>query len=278
MQKIRAAHVAGAFYPAQKEQLEREIKYLLSQKNIEPIENIRTIVVPHAGYMYSGSTAAAAYKAIAGTKYDNVIVISPSHYEYFEGCSIFRGNYSSPLGQIETQLELANLLVEHSENISFSDSGHHQEHALEVQLPFLQVVLKSFQLVPVVIGNQTYQTAVDLAESIVSALNHPLFKSQKTLIVCSSDLSHFYNIEKANILDKVIIDAISANDAQKLHNDIIEKKGEACGFGAILTGMIASKKLVALNSKILDYTTSGDVNKDYNKVVGYVSAVFYGAE
>ncbi len=272
---VRKAQIAGTFYPEDKEELESSLKQMLAYHQDLVIENIYGIIVPHAGYMYSGKIAAKAYQQISNQIFDNIIVISPSHYDYFEGCSVFNGIYETPIGQIEPNSSFIEALSAKSEIISVSNLGHQNEHALEIQLPFLQLINPNFKLIPIVMGQQKIETAEKLANALISVLNDPKYSNQKNLLVCSSDLSHFKNLAQANILDNVMIDDIEAFDIKKLNENILAEKTEACGFGPIMAGMLTCKRLGATKSKVLAYCTSADVSKDHNKVVGYLSAAFY---
>ncbi|KAA3615581.1 MAG: AmmeMemoRadiSam system protein B [Calditrichaeota bacterium] len=274
MSAIRKAQIAGTFYPENKDDLNTSLEEMLSCHDDLTLENINGIIVPHAGYIYSGNIAAKAYKQIANNKYDNIFVISPSHYDYFEGCSIFAGNYETPIGIIQTNTNLVEALS-HFKTIQISNLGHQNEHALEIQLPFLQRLFSDFKLVPIVMGKQSYSTANELAESIFSVLKKSPSENQKNLVVCSSDLSHFYNESTARQLDSIISNDIEEFNISKLNQDILAEKTEACGFGPILAGMMVCKLLGATKSKVLGYGTSADVNKDINRVVGYLSAAFY---
>jgi AmmeMemoRadiSam system protein B len=273
---IREPSAAGSFYPADKVKLKETIIKFITSLDSEIIKGqIFGIISPHAGYRYSGGIAAEAYKQIHSKKFDNVVVISPSHFEEFSECSVFFGDYITPLGIIPTNKELANSIASSSPDIKESTRGHRYEHALEVQLPFLQVVLKSFKLVPIVMGNQDYTTAENLSNALQTVLSNPDFKNLKTLIVGSSDLSHYLPIEKSKVMDNIISKNIRDFDAKKLAVDIASNKCQACGFGPILSTMLTSKKLGATHSKVLSYGTSGDFNNDYNSVVGYLSGVFH---
>jgi len=274
MSLIRKAQVAGTFYPANRVELKADLENMLAEQQDMSIGTLYGIIAPHAGYIYSGKVAAKAYKQIEKQNYETVIVISPSHHDYFEGCSIFSGNYETPLGQIQANKSMIDDLSQ-SEIINNSNLGHQNEHALEVHLPFLQLLAPNFKLIPIVMGIQDFETAEKLANTIFNLLRDSQYENQKVLIVSSSDLSHFYNVKKANLLDREIINDIESFDIQKLNNDILYKKTEACGFGPILAGMMACRLLGATNSKVLAYGTSADVNKDLEKVVGYLSAAFY---
>ena len=273
---IRKPIVAGTFYPGKVQALEETILNLLNSSTSERLTGeIYGLVSPHAGYIYSGKVAADAYKQLQGKSYDNVIVISPSHFDEFTGCSVFFGNYQTPLGVIPTNVELAEAITSFSPSIIESTKGHLREHALEVQLPFLQLVLDNFNLIPIAMGSQDYTTADELSMAINTALQESEFANQKTLIIGSSDLSHYFPVEKANQLDNIVLKDIERFDEKKLFNDINSNKCQACGSGPILAAMITSKKLGAVHSKIMSYGTSGDHSHDYTNVVGYLSSVFY---
>ena len=274
--RIRKPVVAGTFYPGKVKTLEETILGFLNSASPESITGkICGLVSPHAGYIYSGKIAADAYKQLQGKSYDNVIVISPSHFDEFSGCSVFFGNYQTPLGIIPTNVELAEAMTSLSPNIIESTKGHTQEHALEVQLPFLQLVLDNFNLIPIAMGNQDYTTACELSMAINTALQKPRFTNQKTIVIGSSDLSHYFPVEKANQMDNVILKDIENFDEKELFKDINSNRCQACGYGPILSTMLTSKKLGAKNSKIISYGTSGDYSRDYSSVVGYLSSVFY---
>lgn len=273
---IRKPIVAGTFYPGKVQDLEETILNLLNSSTSEHLTGeIYGLVSPHAGYIYSGKIAADAYKQLRGKSYDNVIVISPSHFDEFTGCSVFFGNYKTPLGVIPTNVELAEAIVSFSPNIIESTKGHLREHSLEVQLPFLQLVLDNFNLIPIAMGSQDYTTANELSIAINAAISKPEFTNQKTLIVGSSDLSHYFPVEKANQLDNVVLKDIEDFDEKKLFSDINSNRCQACGSGPIYAAMITSKRLGAEHSKIISYGTSGDHSRDYSSVVGYLSSVFY---
>jgi AmmeMemoRadiSam system protein B len=270
--KIRHQQVAGYFYPAEKDKLQKDISLMLSvSKPEKTFNNIFGIVSPHAGYIYSGKTAAYAYNLLKNQNYKTVIVISPSHAEYFPGISIYDGDaYETPLGIVEIDLEMTDKLVENSKTISRGIQGHRREHALEVQIPFLQSVLKDFKIVPIVMGDQSKMFVDELAERISKVVDH------KTLIVASSDMSHFYSSEEADILDSVVEKRINEFDFDKLLLDLDDHECEACGGGPIAAMMKAASLKNINNAFVLNRSDSGDVTGDKTEVVGYLSAVVYG--
>ena len=197
----RKAAVAGAFYPGSAGELRRQLGAL-----IDPAADkvaAKAVVSPHAGYVYSGFAAAHAYKMIEGSTYDCVIVVGPSHREYFKGVSIYPGDaYETPLGTIPIHREIREELLNEKTVIVCSDAGHRSEHSIEVQLPFLQCVLGDFSFVPVIMGDQHRQLCNELAGAIVRVA-----ANRNILLVASSDLSHYHPYDEAVLLDTVVIDA-----------------------------------------------------------------------
>jgi len=272
MNNIRPPAVAGLFYPSDSYKLRTDINNMLSTVESKPFaKHIVGIVSPHAGYVYSGKTAAYGFNLLKNKNYDKVIIISPSHREYFVGASIFNGDaYETPLGVVEIDKELAQKIIEGSKTIFFGMEGHRQEHAIEVQIPFLQTVLTDFKIVPIVMGDQGEVFVDDLANQIAKAVD------DKTLIVASSDLSHFYSKQKAFELDSIVAKHISDFDYEKLQNDLNSRKCEACGGGPIVVLMKAAGLLNKKKSMLLHRSDSGDVSGDNSEVVGYLSAAIFG--
>jgi len=271
MNKIRKPAVAGKFYSADERELKKDIiKFLDSAENQKHYENIFGLICPHAGYMYSGKTAAYAYNTIKNKNYETVVVISPSHYEYFNGCSIYDGDaYETPLGIIPINTKMREKLTIGSETIFNGENGHEKEHALEVQLPFLQTVLKNFQLLPIVIGNQSENIVTELAEKLAELID------EKTLLVASSDLSHFYSKETAKIFDSIVEYDITNFKYQKLMHDLETEKCFACGGGGIVSLMKTAELKNFNKSEVLSMTDSGDISGDNSSVVGYLSAIIF---
>jgi AmmeMemoRadiSam system protein B len=269
---VRPAQVAGHFYPSNPDKLRKDITLFLDvTKPKEKFERIFGIVAPHAGYVYSGKTAAHAYNLLIGKKYKRVVIISPSHSEYFPGISIFEGDaYETPLGLLKVDKEFREKLLTDDEIIFKGYEGHRREHALEVQLPFLQAVLQDFKIVPIVMGDQSKRNVDILAKKIAETAN------DETLIVASSDLSHFYSKSQADKLDSVVEKRVRDFDFEALQTDLDTRTCEACGGGPILALMKAANLKNITHSTVLHRCDSGDVTGDNSEVVGYLSAVFYG--
>jgi len=276
-EKIRQPAVAGLFYPdvpsilnADIERMFENAKDIIGDKKING--EIKAIIAPHAGYMYSGQTAAVAYSLIRGKDYDTVVVVSPSHREYFDAISIYDGKaYKTPLGEIEIDIELAEKIYEKGKGlIEISSYGHKLEHAVEVHLPFLQKALNHFKLVPIVMGDQKADYCFRLGDILGDVL-----AGRNALLVASTDLSHYYTYDVAVKLDKIVIDDVANFDEVKLMDDLEQQRCEACGGGPTVAVMHAAKKLGADKSEVLYYCNSGDVTGDKTGVVGYLSAVLF---
>lgn len=275
MVRIRKSAVAGSFYDADPGRLREHVDLLLAQADdVKLGGSIRGLVSPHAGYIYSGSTAAVGYKAVSGNSYDSVVMIGPSHREFFEGASIYPGDaYRTPLGDVSIDVELRDALLEHSPELELSEAGHRGEHCLEVQLPFLQRALGAFSFVPIIIGNQKKETCMSLGNAIAEAS-----KGKNVLVVASSDLSHYHPYNTAVDLDRRVIDRVEEFDEQALMTQLENERAEACGGGSVVAAMHATKLMGADRSRVLFYCNSGDTSGDKSAVVGYLSAAFLQAD
>ena len=227
MNKFRTPSVAGMFYPAAPKELKTLITNMLDITQPESnIENVFGLIIPHAGYIYSGKTAAYGFNLLKGKKFKTVIIISPSHREYFPGVCIYEGDgYQTPLGFVEIDKELREKIVNDSKVIYSGLDGHRSEHAIEVQLPFLQVVLGEFKFVPIVMGDQGDMFIDELASKLSSVID------ENTVVIASSDLSHYYPKFEADKLDSIIEQRIADFDFKTLQSDLQIKNCEACGGG-----------------------------------------------
>ncbi len=276
---VRKPAVAGQFYTPDPAALRKEILgYLDAARPPAPGGRTIAIVSPHAGYQYSGHVAAYGYKLVAGHTYEAVVVISPSHTEFFPHASVFPGAaYRTPLGDIPVDLELGKLIASKSDLVRFDAAGHETpasrrgEHALEVQLPFLQVALGEFKLVPIVMGDQSAPVVKALGAALGEAL-----RGRNVLIVASTDLSHFHDDAEARRLDGEFQRRLALFDPSKLLEALSSNSGEACGGGPVVAAMIAARSLGATRCAILKYANSGDVTGDRSGVVGYLSAAMVG--
>jgi AmmeMemoRadiSam system protein B len=271
MVRVRKPAVAGSFYDGDAGRLREHVDQLLAQASDSDLKGaIRGLVSPHAGYVYSGLAAAVGYKTLRGSKYEAVLMVGPSHREYFDGVSVYSGDaYRTPLGDVPIHQELRDALVEQSPLMELSETGHRGEHCLEVQLPFLQRVLEEFSIVPMIIGNQTRETCLSLGNAIAKAT-----EGKNVLLVASSDLSHYHPYDAAVKLDHRVIEQVEAFDELALMAQLDNERLEACGGGPVVSVMHAAKLLGANQSRALFYCNSGDVTGDRSAVVGYLSAAF----
>jgi hypothetical protein len=267
----RPAAVAGSFYPASPKVLQRTVDDMLQSAEVPKSSgSILGLVSPHAGYVYSGFTAAHSYKMLSGMTPEAVIVVGPSHRDYFDGVSIFPGaSYQTPLGEVPIHASLRAELLAAGKIITLSPLGHGAEHCIEVQLPFLQRALGSFSFVPVIMGDQSLDICRKLAEALASVIG-----KRNIILVASSDLSHYHPYDEAVKLDKRVIRLVEEYDPVGLLDKLEHHQLEACGGGPIAAVMLAAQKLGASKASVLHYCNSGDTAGDKDAVVGYLSAMF----
>jgi MEMO1 family protein len=269
--KVRPPAVAGTFYPADAKELSQMVDGFLAKVTSPALEDVVAIVSPHAGYVFSGPVAGSSYAAIKGRKFDRVVVIAPSHYEAFGFSSVFDGSaYATPLGEVPVDRAFAARLAGMSSLIKLSGQGHTptaelKEHSIEVQLPFLQRSLEGpFQIVPIMMGSQSYEACRALGVALAK-----LVQGTNTLIVASSDLSHYHPYDEAVTLDHKTLNAILEWDYLSLSRNLERQVWEACGGGPVVATMIACERLGASHAKLLKYANSGDATNDKRRVVGY---------
>jgi hypothetical protein len=280
-QAVRQPGVAGSFYPADPKALTAMIDDMLARAALSqpPIADpIVAVVAPHAGYQFSGPVAAYTYAALKGRKFSRVVVIAPSHYEAFDFTSVYDGEaYATPLGVVRVDKAFTTQLAKMSPTIQLSSRGHvptkdGTEHALEVQLPWLQRVLGDFTLVPIVMGNQSYENSRALGVALAK-----LIQGQDTLIVASSDLSHYHPYDEAVKIDHKTLNALQQWDYFSMSNNFQARVWEACGGAPIVATMIAAERMGANEARVLKYANTGDVTGDHSRVVGYSADVFLKA-
>jgi len=272
---IRKSVVAGQFYPANPAVLKRKIDSFLKKVPLKSrFANIIGLVSPHAGYVYSGQTAAYAYKQVAGNSYDAVIIIAPSHQDQFGGASVWnKGAYETPLGLIPVNQELANTIIAQDKAIQFSKLGHQQEHSLEVQLPFLQQTIKNLTIVPMMIRDYSFKNCQRVANAIVRAVS-----GKKVLLVASTDLYHGEKYDECVKISNNTLEKIVKLEPEGLFQSFRKGTSQACGIGPVLVVEMAAKKLGGNSAHLLHQTNSNDVMQTRSGyVVGYGAIVICGA-
>ncbi|MFT7861060.1 MAG: AmmeMemoRadiSam system protein B [Sulfurimonas sp.] len=258
----RTMSVAGSFYPDNKEEIEDYYQYFnkVYDKHFTlGDEKSRMVIVPHAGYVYSGFTANAAYRILQNSDLKRFVVIGPSHRIPFTGISLCDyEEYETPFGTLKGDQKIVKEL---EENFALEClAAAHREHSTEVQFPFIKYYIPDASVVELVYS--------DIRPDTISAIIDYLLKQEDIGIIISTDLSHFYSLEKANSLDHICIDAIKTLDIEKLYLGC-----EACGKIGVEAAMNSASKRM-LKADIIDYRTSADVSNDTDSVVGYVSAYF----
>ena len=268
--KIRPPAVCGLFYPADPTLLSLTVDRLLEdQPERELPGRPLALVSPHAGYAYSGPTAAAAYALLRHRPFRTAVIVSPSHREYFNGISVYDGDaYRTPLGLINVDIDLRERLLAHKGVIVASPLGHRDEHAVEVQLPFIQRINPDAKVLPIVMGDQRGEYCLMLARALADVL------TPDCMLIASSDLSHFHEQVEALDRDRIIAEDISGLQPMRLLEDLQSQKGEACGGGPIAVIMAAAQSMGAVRGTVLHQCTSGDITGDTRRVVGYLSAAF----
>jgi AmmeMemoRadiSam system protein B len=266
---IRHPAVAGTFYPDDPAVLNKELDALLGPAELNPTKgNVVGMILPHAGYAYSGYTASLGYKLLAKKPVDTVVIVSPSHREYFDGISVYNGTaYRTPLGDLKIDEEVRTDLLKEDAVIVSSDAGHRGEHAIEVQLPFIQKVMGGVKIVPIVMGEQRREYCFHLGERLAAVL-----RDRSVLLIASSDLSHYHPYEEAESMDAIIIGDVAQFDYEKMMNDLESERAEACGGGPMVAVLDAARRLGASRAEILYHCNSGDITGDRHSVVGYLSA------
>lgn len=269
MSSIRNPAVSGMFYPGDRTALDGMVnKCLKNSANIERRDNVIGVIVPHAGYVYSGNTAGFSYNS-ASFKGRKIFLIGPNHNSYPYYSAIYSGGkWKTPLGEATVDDSEINRFVDLANALVRDDSAHKMEHSLEVQIPFLQsVTANDFSFVPVVLGDQSEKTVIELADSLFPVMS-------EYIIVASSDLNHYENLKITEAKDKRIIDAIISLDVPSLYSVIRETESSPCGFGAIAFLMTITRK-VGGKIILLHHTTSAEASGDESSVVGYASMVAF---
>lgn len=263
MPTIRPAAVAGLFYPADPAQLAHDVQQLLAEARPHSLIP-KAVIVPHAGYIYSGAIAASAYATLVpiAAHIRHVVLLGPTHRVAVRGLALPGvDSFDTPLGRINLDKAAAQSIA-HLPQVSINKMAHAQEHSLEVQLPFLQSVLNDFTLLPLAVGMATPEEVAEVLEI--------LWGNDETLIVISSDLSHFRTYAEAQRVDKHTVDEIL-----QLHQPIDHE--QACG-GTPINGLIIAAHQHYLRPHLLDLRNSGDTAGTKDKVVGYASFAFTDEE
>jgi AmmeMemoRadiSam system protein B len=267
MTTIREPAVAGRFYPADPTTLRADIKSYLSP----PRAKVKAIgcIVPHAGYVYSGAVAGTVFSALEIPQH--CIVLCPNHTGMGHPLSIMTSaEWRTPLGEVSTDADLASQLMKAFPALTDDSAAHRSEHAIEVELPFLQMLRTDVSFVPIAVGTSRFMLLEQLGLAIASVLqtaSHPV------LIVASSDMNHYEDDATTRVKDHKAIEKILALDPAGLHETVLNESISMCGFGPAVAMLTAAKRLGAKKSELVQYATSGDVSGDRDMVVGYAGII-----
>jgi AmmeMemoRadiSam system protein B len=273
--KIRKPAVSGMFYAGTARELEEQIEWCYKHElgpgaiplvNSKGLREIVAIVVPHAGYYYSGPVAAHAYKELADDGiFDTAVILGPNHTGYGYPVSLWAGaSWNTPLGDVEINKKLAQRLL--GRVIKADETAHIHEHSIEVQLPWLQYLYKKVKIVPITMMAQDIETAQTVGKAIAQA-------GDNLIIIASSDLTHYEPYSVAMEKDSSVIEAIVALDEEDLYERCESLNCTMCGYGPVASAIVAAKEMKAQKASLLKYATSGDTSGDFSRVVGYSSIV-----
>ncbi len=269
---IKQPEFGDQFYPAQKVELSAMLDNLLERAGTQSMPGeIFMLISPHAGYGYSGQTAAFGYKLIKNRPYKTVIILGTSHHKVFNGAAVYaQGEFETSLGRLKIDDEFVKNLIGRDPDIFSDGAAFSGEHSVEVQLPFLQKVLLDFRIVPLVVGDCSFDTCKKIAQLLKQAIA----ERKDVLLVVSTDLYHGYDFDEANRIDALTLDFIKKMDAQGLYYALRDEKAQACGGFTTVIGLITAKEMGYNKVEVLNHTNSAIVTESSKKgewTVGYAS-------
>ncbi len=273
---LRQPAVAGRFYPANAQRLRAEIEtYTTARANAstesEPKIHALGCIVPHAGYVYSGHVAGAVYRRLELPQ--RLVILCPNHTGMGEPLAIMsEGAWHTPLGDAVIDKGLADELKARMPLLAEDQEAHRYEHALEVQLPFLQVLAPGFQFVPITVGTSNFEVLSALGVVIGSIATEA---AEPVLVIALSDMNHYESDAVTRVKDRRAIDQVLALDPRGLYETVRQANISMCGYGPAVVMLTASKKLGANHAELIRYATSGDASGDRDMVVGYAGIVVY---
>ena len=265
---IRRSPIAGSWYPGSREALASSVDAQLARASRDVAGDLVALIAPHAGLVYSGPVAAHAYRLLRDRRFDVAVLVGPSHFVGFDGVALYpSGGFETPLGIARVDEALGADLVRASPAVKERASAHMREHSLEMQLPFVQRLDPAMTIVPLLMGYQTADTAAALGDALAHVLH-----GRRTLLVASTDLSHYHDASTATELDAVVLDCVERFEADGLQQALDARPDHACGGGPTVAVMRAARALGATDAVVLNYADSGDVSGDKSSVVGYMAA------
>jgi AmmeMemoRadiSam system protein B len=266
---IRQPAVSGHFYPDEPQELSRQVQSFTTLPPDEPRHRAVACLVPHAGYKYSGHVAGAVYARLELPR--RFILIGPRHFPRGAAQAILsEGAWRTPLGRAEIDAALASELKHACPALVEDGVAHRTEHALEVQLPFLQALAGDFSFVPIALGTVHFPALESLGKALAEVVAR---QREPVLIVASSDMNHYESDEITRRKDKIAIDRILALDAPGLYDAVRRESISMCGYGPAVSMLIAARLLGAQRAELVRYATSADISGDRDQVVGYAGII-----
>jgi MEMO1 family protein len=267
LEALRYPAVAGRFYPADPDTLREELRSFLTGRSKSTAA--LGCLVPHAGYIYSGPVAGAVFSEIPIPR--RCVVLCPNHTGRGRPLAIMSsGGWQTPLGTVPIDSELAESFKQHCRLLTEDAEAHRGEHAIEVELPFLQQSGSPFGFVPIALGTANFEVLENLGEALATSIEK---QKEPVLIVASSDMNHYENDRMTRVKDHKAIDRILELDARGLYDVVMNEHVSMCGFGPTIAMLTAALRLGATSAELLKYATSGDVSGDRDMVVGYAGIV-----
>lgn len=266
---IRQPAVAGHFYPGNPQQLRQEVEGFIAAGAAGPAQKAIGVISPHAGYVYSGHVAGAVLARIQIPH--KVIVLCPNHTGFGAWAAInTEGAWQTPLGEVPIDKNLAERLVQLDRQLEEDTMAHAREHALEVQLPFLQVLQGDLQMIPLCLSHFSYAECKHLGGALAALIEE---SQDPILMVASSDMNHYESQERTLVKDQKAIDCILERDPEKLYQTVHDENISMCGIIPVTCMLIAANQLGAKHAELVKHATSGDVSGDYSGVVGYAGLI-----
>ncbi len=267
---LRHPAVAGRFYPRDPEDLRAEVLRYTSLKPQEKPQRAFGCIVPHAGYMYSGHVAGAVFARLEIP--ECCIVLCPNHTGMGRALAVMsQGEWETSLGRVPVDGALAKALINNCPLLEEDSAAHHSEHAIEVELPFLQTLQPGLRIVPIALGTQHFESLEQLGLALGEVIDA---EKRPILIVASSDMNHYESDAVTRVKDAKAIERILAFDARGLHEVVTQQDVSMCGFGPAIVAITAAKRLGAQSAELVKYATSGDISGDRDLVVGYAGVLF----
>ena len=280
---VRTPAVAGRFYPGRADELLRDVRQYTSLGNLSPQEALDTAaagriaaigcVAPHAGYIYSGSVAGAVYSRVKIP--EHCVILCPNHTGRGRPLAIMANTtWQTPLGEVAADADLGSRLLRNFPGLQEDSAAHRGEHAIEVQLPFLQTQQPKLNIVPIAVGTSNFDVLRGLGEALAQVIGGRQEEDQeKVLIIASSDMNHYEADAVTRVKDHKAIERVLALDARGLWEVVMNEDISMCGFGPTIVMLTAAKLLGATSARLVKYATSGDVSGDYERVVGYAGII-----